>query len=207
MTRASGRKPRSRYCPTATSPKRFDVPALIQMFSVEGIGASAGKWDVAKLKWVNAHWMKSLPLERIAADAKPFLEARGYALGERWVDAVRVLRERSQTLVELADGAAVFFQADADVQVDREAVVAVLEPAAALIDQAAAAFAGVPEWTEAALELAGNAVCAEAGVKLGKLAQPLRVALVGQKVGPGLWQSLYLLGRETSLRRMRARWS
>jgi glutamyl-tRNA synthetase len=83
----------------------------------------------------------------------------------------------------------------------------VLAPAAALVEAAATAFSALPEWTEASLEVAGNAVCAEQGVKLGKLAQPLRVALIGQKVGPGLWQSLALLGRETSLRRMRTRWS
>ena len=185
----------------------FDVASLIKMFSVDGIGASAGKWDINKLKWVNAHWMKSLPLERIAADARPFVEARGHAPGDRWVDVVRVLRDRSQTLVELAGAAVLFYQADADVVVDREAVATVLAPAASLVEQAAEVFSTLPEWTEAALEAAGNALCVEANVKLGKLAQPLRVALVGQKVGPGLWQSLYILGRETSLRRMRSRWS
>jgi glutamyl-tRNA synthetase len=185
----------------------FDVPALVQMFSIEGIGASAGKWDATKLRWVNAHWMKSLPLERVAADARPFLEARGFVLGERWVDAVRVLRDRAQTLVDLADAAGVFFLPDAEVIVDREVVAAVLAPAAELVERAADAFAALPEWTESALEASGNEVCAAAGVKLGKLAQPLRVALVGQKVGPGLWQTLFILGRETSLRRMRARWS
>lgn len=185
----------------------FDVPALVQMFSVEGIGASAGKWDIAKLKWVNAHWMKSLPVGRIAADARPFLVARGFEPGANWVEVVRVLRDRCQTLVELAESAAVFYQPDADVVVDREAVAGVLAPAATLVEAAATAFSALPEWTESSLEVAGNAVCAEAGVKLGKLAQPLRVALIGQKVGPGLWQSLALLGRETSLRRMRTRWS
>lgn len=184
----------------------FGVPELTAMFSIEGIGAAAGKWDIQKLLWVNAHWIKTLPLERIAADARPFLEARGYALHDRWVDAVRVLRDRSNTLAALADSAAVFFQADADVKVDAQAVTDLLLPAQPLVQKAAAAFAACGEWTEAALSAAGHAVCEAEGVKLGKLAQPLRVALVGQKVGPGLWETLYILGRETSLRRLVHPW-
>lgn len=184
----------------------FGVAELIQMFSIEGVGASAGKWDLQKLLWVNAHWMKQLPLERIAADALPFLEARGYVLHDRWVDAVRALRERSATLVALAEAAGAFFLADDQMAVDAVAVAEVLAPAQGLVNKAADAFEAAPDWTEASLEAAGNALCLAEGVKLGKLAQPLRVALVGQKVGVGLWQTLHILGRETALRRLRAGW-
>ncbi|GDX80236.1 glutamate--tRNA ligase [Deltaproteobacteria bacterium] len=184
----------------------FGVAELTAMFSIDGIGASAAKWDMQKLLWVNAHWMKNLPLERIAADTRPFFEARGYVLHDRWVDAVRALRERSNTLAALAESAGVFFLADDAIAVDAQAVADLLTPARALVAKAADAFEAAPEWTEAALEAAGNALCLAEGVKLGKLAQPLRVALVGQKVGPGLWQTLYILGRETSLRRLRAGW-
>ncbi len=185
----------------------FGVDELIQMFSIEGIGASAGKWDVQKLRWVSGHWLKSLPLDRVAAAMRPIFEARGYLLGERWVDAVRVLRERAHTYAEVADQAGVFFLADDQLPVDADAVATVLAPSRELVSRAAEAFAGVAAWTEAELEAAGNALCVAEGIKLGKLAQPLRVALVGQKVGPGLWQTLFILGRETSLRRMRRAWS
>ncbi len=184
----------------------FATEDLIKMFSIEGIGASAGKWDLQKLRWVNNHWIKTLPLERIAADTRPFLEARGYELHDRWVDAVRVFRDRASTLAELADSLSVFFLADEAMVVDAQAVKDLQLPALGLVEKAAEAFAALPEWTEAALEAAGNAVCVEQGIKLGKLAQPLRVALVGQKVGPGLWQTLYILGRETSLRRLNTPW-
>jgi glutamyl-tRNA synthetase len=60
------------------------------------------------------------------------------------------------------------------------------------------------DWSEAALEAHVNAWCEHAGVKLGKVAQPVRVALSGQKTGPGLFQTLSILGRENSLRRLRA---
>ena len=184
----------------------FGVAELTQMFSIEGVGASAGKWDIQKLLWVNAHWMKHLPLNRIAADAKPFLEARGYVLHDRWVDAVRALRERSATLVALAEAAGAFFLADDEMVVDAAAVADVLVPAQALVNKAADAFDAAPSWTEEGLEAAGNQLCLAEGVKLGKLAQPLRVALVGQKVGVGLWQTLHILGRETALRRLRSGW-
>ncbi|MSQ03968.1 MAG: glutamate--tRNA ligase [Myxococcales bacterium] len=185
----------------------FAVGELIQMFSIEGIGASAGKWDAQKLRWVSGHWLKSLPLDHAATAMRPWFEARGYPLGDRWVDAVRVLRERAHTYAELADQAGVFFLGDDRLPVDGEAVAAVLAPARDLVSRAAEALAGVTEWTEDALEAAGTALCVSEGIKLGKLAQPLRVALVGQRVGPGLWQTLFILGRETSLRRMRRAWS
>lgn len=185
----------------------FSVDELVAMFSIEGIGSSPAKWDMTKLRWVNAHYLKTLPLDRVAADARPFLEARGLVLHERWVDAVRAMRERAQTLAELADACAILFLDDGTLPVDREAVAAHLVPAQELVRGAADHFAALPEWTEARLEAAGNQFCADKGVKLGKLAQPLRVALVGQKVGPGLWQTLYVLGRETSIRRMRAQWA
>jgi glutamyl-tRNA synthetase len=182
----------------------FGVDELRSLFSIDGIGSSPSKWDPAKLLSVNAHWLKTLPPARIAEDVRPFLEARGLVPNDRLEAAVLALRERAKTLVELAEAMAFLFQADAEVVRDPVATAELLAPNSAMIGRAAEAFAAVTEWTEPALDAAGHAFCAAEGIKLGKLAQPLRVALSGQKVGPGLWQTLYVLGRETSLRRLRS---
>jgi glutamyl-tRNA synthetase len=182
----------------------FSKEDLVRLFSVEGIGTSPGKWDMDKLGWVNAHWMRTLPVERIAEAARPLFEARGCVLDERYVDAVRVLRERHRTLVELADAGAFFFVPDDRVARDEAAFTSVIVPARTLLGDVARLLAAQEDWSETALEASVSTWCAETGTKLGKVAQPVRVALTGQKVGPGLFQTLAVLGRETSLRRIRS---
>jgi len=182
----------------------FSADELVAAFTVEGIGRAPGKWDVDKLLWVNAHWMRALPVERIAAQARPFFEARGCVLTDRYVDAVRALRDRHRTLVELADAGRFFFVPDAEVPRDEAANATHVVPAVPLLTAVLPVLEAQEDWSEAALEARLTAWCESTGTKLGKLAQPVRVCLTGQKVGPGLFQTLAVLGREASLRRIRA---
>jgi glutamyl-tRNA synthetase len=184
----------------------FDVPTMLSVFSIEGVGSSPSKWDYTKLLSVNAHWLKTLPAARIAAELRPFLAARDVVPNERLEAAVVALRERAQTLVQLADSMRFLFVDDARVELDEAAVSELLVPSAGLVRDFAAALAPLPDWEEATLEACGKGFCEARGVKLGKLAQPVRVALSGQKVGPGLWQSLHVLGREAALRRLQRCW-
>jgi glutamyl-tRNA synthetase len=161
---------------------------------------------VTKLTWVNGEWMKRLPPSVVAERLVPFLEALGLAPGGRdLVPVVLAFRERARTLVEMAKAAAFLFQDDAALERDEAAVSAFLN---ATSEPVLAGYLGLLEgletWTEASLEGVTAAWCEAQGVKLGKLAQPVRVALSGQKVGPGLYQALAILGREASLRRLRA---
>ncbi len=184
----------------------FTVSEMMAVFSIEGIGSSPSKWDYTKLLSVNAHWLKTLPAARIAEDLGPFLAERDIVPNERLEAAVVALRERAQTLAQLAEAMSFLFVDDDRVARDEAAINELLAPSTVLVRACAEALAAVPEWTEPALEAAGKAFCEAQGIKLGKLAQPLRVALSGQKVGPGLWQSLHVLGREAALRRMNACW-
>lgn len=181
----------------------YSLAAFIQAFSLEGIGLSGSKWDIEKLTSVNAHWMRHLPIEIVVDRARPFFEARGLTLDERFSAVITAMRERTKTLVELADACAFFFQADDAVKRDPAAVTEILVPSAAMLSDLAGALADV-EWTEAALEPAVHAFCVARELKLGKVAQPVRVALSGQKVGPGLFVTLVLVGKETALRRLRS---
>ncbi len=183
----------------------FTKAEAVEVFSLEGVGKSPGKWDMDKLLWVNAQWMKRLAPERVAEALRPHLLARGLQVEGRDLTAVVLaLRERARTLVELADGAAFFFQADQDVKRDEEAAKAFLGPDnVAMLAALADHLEGV-DWTDAALETSVNQFCTAHGLKLGKVAQPARVATCGQKVGPGLFQTLTILGKETALRRLRA---
>ncbi len=182
----------------------FSRAELVAAFTTEGIGTSPGKWDVEKLAWVNGHWMRSLPVEVIAERARPFFEARGCVLNAHYVDAVRVLRERHRTLVELAAAGAFFFVPDNQLVVDAAAVAAFVVPARPVLAALVDVLDPLDDWSEAALDAAVTAWCTETGNKIGKIAQPVRVAVTGQKVGPGLFQMLAGLGKDTALRRIRA---
>jgi glutamyl-tRNA synthetase len=184
----------------------FTVDELLAVFDLADIGSSGGKWDLDKLLWVNAHWMKTLPVAVVAARVRPFFAARGADPGDRDLGpVVLALRERHRTLVELADAGAFCFLPDDQVVRDPAAVAAFLSPAtrpilAAVTDRLGA----IADWSEPTLEREISAWCESAGLKLGKVAQPVRVALTGQKVGPGLFQTLAIVGREISLRRLHA---
>ncbi|HNC96131.1 MAG TPA: glutamate--tRNA ligase [Myxococcota bacterium] len=183
----------------------FSKAEAVEVFSLDGVGRSPGKWDMDKLLWVNAQWMKRLAPERVAEALRPHLLSRGLQVeGRDLTPVVLALRERARTLVELADGAAFFFQADHEVKRDEDAAKAFLGPDNVAMLSALADHIEGADWTDAALELSVNQFCTERGLKLGKVAQPARVATCGQKVGPGLFQTLTILGKETALRRLRA---
>lgn len=180
----------------------FTVDELKTLFTAQGIGKSPAKWDLEKLTWVNSHWMRSLPVEVVATRARAFFAARGWAEHPRELALVACLRERTRTLVELADAARIFFSDDYPRD---EAVIAATLPAAReILTGVVALLEGQSDWDEKALEAAVHGWCEGRGLKLGKVAQPVRVALCGQKVGPGLYQTLHVLGRDEALGRLRA---
>jgi len=184
---------------------------MIAWFDIDGIGKSAARFDFAKLENLNAHYIRSMPDDRlldILVETLPHLPAgpdfaanltpEGHA---KLLTALPDLKGRAKTLNDLIDGARFLF-AGRPLTLD--------EPAAALLDNDARALladvrpviAGVGEWKPATIEEAVKAFAAEKGVKLGKIAQPLRAALTGRTASPGIFEVLALLGREESLARI-----
>ncbi len=180
----------------------FTLDELKVVFTTQGLGTGGAKWDLEKLAWVNGHWMRALPLATVAMRARAFFAARGWAEHPREEALVACLRERTRTLVELADAARMFF---GDEYPRDEAVISATLPGARdVLSRVGEVLEGVADWSEPALEAAVHGWCEANGVKLGKVAQPVRVALCGQKTGPGLYQTLHVLGRDASLSRLRA---
>lgn len=184
----------------------FSLDEIRAVFTLDDIGTSPGKWDSEKLLWVNAHWMKTLPPGLIAERVRPWFVERGGDPGDQdLVPVVLALRERSRTLKEMAEGGAFLFLPDAEVERDPDAVRAFLTPTT--LPQLASLtvhLEGLADWSEASLEAHLAAWCETHTIKLGKIAQPIRVAVSGKKVGPGLFQTLAILGRERTLRRLRS---
>jgi glutamyl-tRNA synthetase len=182
----------------------FSRQELIEKFSLESVGKSAGIFNPEKFLWVNSYYMKELPLSRLAEDIVPYIVARGYPVprDKSWLERmIATLRERSKTLVELVDSAG-FYLTD-DTTIDENAAHKFLTaeirvPLGKLVDK----LAGLDDFTEASIEQAFSVVLQELGWSMGKLAQPVRVALTGSTVSPGIHEVIAVLGKERTIKRL-----
>jgi len=119
----------------------------------------------------------------------------------RLLAAMPLIKERAKTLADLIDAAA-FVVAERPIPFDAAAAALLDPPARSLLGGAQAALEGVADWSVATTEAAIKAFAERAGVKLGKVAQPLRAALTGRTASPGIFDVLAILGREESLARI-----
>jgi glutamyl-tRNA synthetase len=183
----------------------FGHDEIAELFSLDEVGRSAAQVDEAKLSWLNQHWLKSLPRERLLEAARPFLEevaGAPVAATPELALLLDLLRERSRTLRELAERARFalveklsFDEAAARKHLTADAAV----PLAALRER----LASLADWSEPTLEREFEAVRAAHGdLPLGKLAQPVRVAVTGSAASPPIFETLRVLGKERTLRRL-----
>lgn len=182
----------------------FSCEELIEKYSLDAVGKSPGIFNMEKLLWLNAHYIKERKPEDLAGLLRPFLAARGYPdkADEYLAGAVRTLQPRSRTLVEMAD-AMRFYMVD-EVEFDQTAAAKFLgsnmrQP----FERLTAELESLESFNDENLETVFKKVTGEFGMKLGKIAQPVRVALTGVTVSPGLFEIIGVLGKETVLKRLR----
>ncbi len=182
----------------------FSRQELIDHFSLDHVGSSAGVFNSEKLEWVNFQHLKALTPEQLAAAITPLIEARGWQIpgDAAWLASVAtLLQERAKTLNELVD-AAYYFLED-DLAFDQKAVDKHLMKAAPeLLADVRAALGDLAAWNEESLHDAFQVLMEKHDLKLGKLAQPVRVALTGGSVSPGIFETAVVLGKDRVLRRL-----
>jgi glutamyl-tRNA synthetase len=177
----------------------------IEWFNLESIGRSPSRVDFKKLDNLNGHYMRMASDERLADGVVGLIEKKGATVSlegrQKLVQAMPGLKERAKTLVELANSSEYLF-AKRPLVPDAGALKILTVDArkilAGLHDHLCQA-----EWTAAALEAATKAFAENAGIKLGLAAQPLRAALTGKSTSPGIFDVLFVLGREESLARIK----
>ena len=183
----------------------FTRQELIDMFGLENVGKAAGVFNPEKFLWVNFHYLKSKPLAQLAQDVIPYIEAKGYPSPQdhRWLEKmIATLRERAKTLVELVEMARYYL--DDQINYDEKAAAKFLTPAAAdNMTILAAKLAALKEFTEINIERAFASTLEERGLKMGDLAQPVRVALTGSTVSPGIHDVIAVLGKDRSVARLK----
>jgi glutamyl-tRNA synthetase len=183
----------------------FSIQELIEKFSLDNVGKSSGVFNPEKLIWLNQHYIKEARPEDLARLLIPILEEMGLKAeaGPRLYRIVETLQERSRTLREMAEFGAFYFRET--VAYDRKAADKFLTPEnAELFKLVADRLSGMEGFTEEGIEKVFAEILEETGLKLGKLAQPVRVALTGGTVSPGIFETMEALGREKTIARLRA---
>ena len=178
----------------------------IRWFDLDHVGRSPSRFDLKKLEHVNGHYIREADDARLAALAAPRIAAQiGATLDDGHVSllarAMPVLKPRARDLNELAESAAFLFKTH-PLDLDERAAALLEGEAPRLLAHVHAALSGLKQWSAEAAEGAVRKVSEDAGVKLGQVAQPLRAALTGRAVSPGIFDVLMLLGREKSLARV-----
>jgi glutamyl-tRNA synthetase len=169
---------------------------LVERFTLERVGSSPATFDYAKLDWMNGVYLRALGIDEYADRLVSYLRERGIAWHEERVRAAAPLvQEKIARLGEFPGFAGFLFHE--------------VEPDPALLDgrilaAAEDALAAVEPWSADVIEAALKALCEELGEKPRTLFPPIRVAVTGSRVSPGLYESLELLGREEALARIRA---
>ena len=171
---------------------------LIERFDVSDAGRSSAIFDEQKLRWLNGRFMREMALDEYTAVVARHL---GREPDERLRAACSIVQDKAQTLNEVWPLVAFLFE---EPVTDEKAWRKVMKDGAfPLLEEAHAALSGVDPFEPGQIERALAGVLAERDVKPGNLYQPIRVAITGGTVSPGIFESLAALGREAALRRMR----
>lgn len=183
----------------------FSIAEMTQLFDLKDVNAKASRLDPAKLGWLNQQYLKSDDPVDVAKHLEWHLHAQGYDLakGPKAADIVVALRDRVQTLKEMAERSAVWFHPLT--QYDDAAVAKHLTGAArAPLAEARDRLAQLPAWSADSVSQALHATAEALGIGMGKVAQPMRVAITGTQVSPDISHTVYLAGQAEALSRIDA---
>ena len=183
------------------------VPELVERFTLERVNSSPGVFDPEKLEWLNGEHLRALPPAEFTAALQRYLEASGSRLSEqpdRVAEAAPIVQEKLRTLGQFEGFAGFLFERPDAPDPAAWARVEADADAARWLAAARGALADVATWDAEEIHAALAAACEKEGTKPRVLYMPVRVALTGKTVAPGLYESLELLGREESLARIDA---
>jgi len=184
--------------------EKFSMEEMVEKFSLESVGKAAGVFNAEKLLDLNAWYVRESSDEFLSEQLIPFLENQGFKNPdmEKVVKAVSLLKVRSKTLVEMAEGA--HFCLAEEITYEKKGADKFLKPSVVdLFEDLNNRFAAMPEFNLESIEKLFIDFLEEKEIKLRKLAQPLRVALTGKTASPGIFEVMEVLGREKVVERIR----
>ncbi len=182
----------------------FSIAELVELFEIENINRAPAAFNLEKLLWLNQHYIKNSDPARIADELAWHMEQLGLAIdqGPPLVALIQAQSDRAKTLREMAEKSRFFYK---DVEFNREAVAKHLTPEAAPVLTAVRdAIIQLPDWNKEAIHHMISTVAAALDVKMGHIAQPVRVATTGDTMSPSIDVTLLLIGRDRAVTRLDA---
>ena len=181
----------------------FSLDEMVELFDINDVNKSDSSFITKKLLWYNQHYIKADSPERLARLLSPHMGEIGIdpADGPDLVEVVKAQQERAKTLVEMAEISA-FFYRDYDEFDDKAARKNLKAAAREPLQKLRAGLEVLGDWQPEPLHQLVKDVAESLDLKMGKVAQPLRVAVVGRAASPGIDVTLHLVGREACLRRI-----
>ena len=183
----------------------FTIEEMIRLFDIADVNKSASAFNAEKLSWLNQQHMMRVPAARIAPLLRWHLEREGVQANDeaQLEQIVLAQRERAKTVKEMAANSVFFFRAPAAYD-DKAVRKHVTAEGLALLREASAQLARIEAWSAPAVHAIISGLANAKGVPLGKLAQPMRLALCGGTVSPPIDATLAVLGKAESLARLAA---
>ena len=183
--------------------EEFTIEELIEKFTLEAVGKSAAAINPGKLDWLNSQYIKRTPLDELAEQVKPFIEAKGYAVKDdvRLRKVVASFQERVKTLVEMADLSEFYFKEEI-VYDEKAAEKFLTADSGDILKQALVSLSAETVLEKERSHRIIQGLADEIGAPLVKIAQPLRVALTGKAVSPPIDEVMEALGKTEVVRRI-----
>ncbi len=183
----------------------FSIDEMIKLFDVTNVHSSAAAFNPEKLLWLNQHYIKNSDPRHVAHHLSHHLGKLGVdpTAGPDLIEVVKAQRERAKTLAEMAQNSA-FFYRDFDAYEPKDAAAHLKPEAEKPLGELRQKLSALAAWDAPSIHIAVTSVAEAQGLKLGKIAQPLRVAIAGRAVSPPIDITLALVGREKTLKRLDA---
>lgn len=188
----------------------FTVEQMVDWFSLEGLNQGAARFDFVKLENVNGHYIRGADPVRLydvmlatAAETERHVDLAGLTQNRDTVlAALPELQPRAKTILELID-LAQFIYAVRPIMIEPAAMQQLEGDGRRHVAEFAEVLEGLPDWSVTAMDTAARSFAEARGLKLGKVAQPLRAALTGRTISPGIFEVMVLIGREETLARLK----
>ncbi|WP_417308743.1 glutamate--tRNA ligase [Devosia sp.] len=187
----------------------FSTEQMVEWFGLDGLNKGAARFDFVKLENINGHYIREAAPQRLyevmvetATELERTVDAEGLAANRDTVlTALPELQPRAKTVLELIDLAQFIYQVR-PLPIDESAAKQLTDAARGHIAAFAEVLGGLDDWAVPAIDAAARSFAEAQGLKLGKVAQPLRAALTGRTVSPGIFEVMVLIGREETLARL-----
>jgi len=184
----------------------FTREELVKYFNLEQVGKANAVFNAEKLLWLNSEYIKLTAEERLFELVKPFLVKEGYLkenVDIKWAcRAIKSLKERCRTLKELAHAMRYYLLEYVDIDPKAKEKY-INEKTIPILKEVTEKLSALEEFTQDKIEKIFMNVVNEKGLKLGQVAQPVRVVITGSTVSPGIYEVLEIVGKEKAIKRLR----